>query len=282
MNKTIWILWVQGYDNAPPIVKKCISSWVVQNPDWQVKVVDRNTVAQYVDIDIPQATLDRLSLNHFSDLLRVALLSMYGGVWADATLYCRQPLDTWLPEQMHTGFFSFSSKNTERVLSSWFMASTAGNAIPVKLYEAMKEYWLTYSRFTYKKPRIKLWRQAQKRIPRVLLNHKKRYNLLIRAIQKMYIFPPYFLIVDLFSDLYTHDGVVRHFWEKTPIILDSNPLLVAKIGYKSTINEQIKCLLAYSHSPVFKLTWKVEKAENNPDSVIAYMASIMPEALSSL
>jgi len=276
MNKTIWILWVQGYDNAPSIVKKCITSWVTQNPDWQVNVLDRQTVGHYVDIDMPKETLDKLSLNHFSDVLRVALLSQHGGVWADATLYCRQPLNSWLTERMNSGFFAFSRENEKRVSSCWFLAATANNPIPVKLNRAMKTYWLTYRRFTYVKPRVKLWRKAQKTIPRFLLNHKKRNNLLIKIIQRKELYPPYFLINDLFSDFLKHDETFRNVWDKTPIYSAADPLLVARIGYRSIINEQNKRLIEASSAPLFKLTWKAEYIEPNPESVIAYMHSIMP------
>lgn len=49
--KILWMLWLQGMDNAPYVVQKCAESWKKQNPNWEIRYLDENTVKDYLDID---------------------------------------------------------------------------------------------------------------------------------------------------------------------------------------------------------------------------------------
>ncbi len=88
--KYIWVFWYQGEENAPVIVKKCIESIKKNSLDYEVIVLNKQNIKKY--IDIPEVILKKLengiiTLTHFSDLLRMGLLSKQGGIWVDATCY---------------------------------------------------------------------------------------------------------------------------------------------------------------------------------------------------
>lgn len=88
--KIIWFMWWQGLNNAPEIVKYCISEMKKNNPDWKVNIIDKDNYRQYVDIDeaiIKNLSKGKIRIQHFSDLVRFKLLYNYGGVWADGTLF---------------------------------------------------------------------------------------------------------------------------------------------------------------------------------------------------
>ena len=36
LNKTIWILWLQGWDQAPWLQQQVAESWEINNPTWNV------------------------------------------------------------------------------------------------------------------------------------------------------------------------------------------------------------------------------------------------------
>ena len=57
----------------------------------------------------------------FADQIRIEILHLHGGVWADATTICAKPLDEWLPERMGTGFFAFERPAQDRMIASWFL-----------------------------------------------------------------------------------------------------------------------------------------------------------------
>ncbi|RDJ93388.1 DUF2847 family protein, partial [Lacticaseibacillus rhamnosus] len=94
--RRIWFLWLQGLDEAPPVVRMCYESWRQQNPGWELIFLTAENVGDWVDFQPSSPRLSHLSRNHLSDLIRIALLSKYGGVWVDSTCLCVQDLDRWL------------------------------------------------------------------------------------------------------------------------------------------------------------------------------------------
>ena len=95
INKTIWLLWLQGWDKAPWLPHQIKRSWEVKNPDWNVRLITRDNLKDYVT-DIDYVYQDSISPQAKSDIIRLSLLKNHGGVWADATLLCMQPLDNWV------------------------------------------------------------------------------------------------------------------------------------------------------------------------------------------
>ena len=98
---TIWILWWQGWNNAPAIVKKCLQSWRYHHSvyDYNIILLDKYNIHQFIDISevIPSEVVrEEVSRAALSDVIRWMLLYKYGGVWVDSTLYCHKPLHTWI------------------------------------------------------------------------------------------------------------------------------------------------------------------------------------------
>jgi hypothetical protein len=96
-NQTIWIFWKQGFDHAPYTVQKAVLSWRKHNPSWSIALLSDQNLAQYVHPKlIREWEIYGQTGRAFADVLRLNLLSTYGGVWADATLICMGPLDEWV------------------------------------------------------------------------------------------------------------------------------------------------------------------------------------------
>ncbi|WP_194090105.1 capsular polysaccharide synthesis protein [Vibrio hibernica] len=132
--KIIWIFWDSGFDNAPDVVHKSVYSWKEMNPDYEVKLLSNDNLDKYLDFDFN--CMFYLSSIHClpaikSDILRLYLLSKYGGVWADATTFCLQPLSFWLKEaSSYCGLFTFRHKyNNTRPIEVWFIASSKASPI---------------------------------------------------------------------------------------------------------------------------------------------------------
>jgi hypothetical protein len=142
MIRTIWTCWLQGRETAPPLVQRCLRSWEEKNPGWTVKCLDATTIERYVPlsqhIDLSTQTLTAASL---TDVTRILLLHEFGGVWVDATLFCNQPLDEWLPGAMQEGFFVFSSPAPDRLLASWFLAAESGSPLVTKWCREVLSFW---------------------------------------------------------------------------------------------------------------------------------------------
>ena len=143
MNKTIWMLWLQGRQSAPLLVQRCIESWEEKNPEWRVDCLDAQSLQRFIDIK-SYVDLETQSVipAHLADIIRVALLNKFGGVWADATTYCNRPLDEWLTFHMDCGFFAFTMMpHDKRPISNWFLASEPGGDIIAACDSSVKKYW---------------------------------------------------------------------------------------------------------------------------------------------
>ena len=107
--KIIWQYWDAGVRKAPKIVQRCIASVDKNLPKgYKHIVLDDTNVLNYVQL--PQFVFDKMKLSSsfnktfFSDLLRLFLLSKYGGVWIDATVL----LTSQIPEDiLKSEFFCF-------------------------------------------------------------------------------------------------------------------------------------------------------------------------------
>jgi capsular polysaccharide synthesis protein len=142
MKRTIWSCWLQGREAAPPLVKGCFSSWERENPGWDFRCLDADSIECYVNlkgiVDLQSQSLTAASL---SDIVRILLLHEFGGIWVDATLFCNRPLDEWLPNVMTEGFFAFAEPDPDRLLSSWFLSAVPGNYVVSNWCRRTIAYW---------------------------------------------------------------------------------------------------------------------------------------------
>jgi hypothetical protein len=83
----IWWCWLQGLENAPELVRACYES--CRQLGLEIKVITEENYTQYVtlpDFVLRKRAAGVISNAHFSDILRLELLTEYGGTWIDATV----------------------------------------------------------------------------------------------------------------------------------------------------------------------------------------------------
>lgn len=86
----IWVCWWQGEQQSPAIVKRCLESIRKSAPNHRVIIITEDNYKDYVSF--PKWVEDKrcngiFSRTHYSDLLRLNLLSKYGGMWIDSTFF---------------------------------------------------------------------------------------------------------------------------------------------------------------------------------------------------
>ncbi len=89
--KIIWQYWGQGIeeDVIPLMVKKCFKSIDDFKQDYTIIRLDENNISEYIDFpDFIWTKKKNKEFKHafFADLIRLALLDVYGGIWMDATI----------------------------------------------------------------------------------------------------------------------------------------------------------------------------------------------------
>jgi hypothetical protein len=150
INKTIFILWLQGWENAPKLQKDVANSWIIQNPTWKVEFVTLANLKQYVtDIDYIYDRTKQITPQAMSDIIRVSLLYNHGGIWADATMLCLQPLDPWVDDELlRSNIWMYyrqkgGAEGTKALYS--FIIANKGSRLISKLKVDCDEYWRTRS-----------------------------------------------------------------------------------------------------------------------------------------
>lgn len=147
LNKTIWLLWLQGWDNAPWLVKQVSESWEINNPDWNIEYVTLDNLYKYVnDIDYIYDKTKEIGPQHKADIIRLSLLKNHGGVWADATMLCMQPLNVWVEEAVKpSGLWMYhghgAGMSCENGPAIWLIASEKNSVMIKKWKNACDEYW---------------------------------------------------------------------------------------------------------------------------------------------
>ncbi|MCL2066582.1 MAG: capsular polysaccharide synthesis protein [Treponema sp.] len=92
---TLWVFWWDGCDSMPDIVKMCFKSIVQHAGRHPVKLITNKNIHDF--ISIPEYIMEKvnsgiITVTHFSDIIRSALLYEYGGIWLDATVFVTQDI----------------------------------------------------------------------------------------------------------------------------------------------------------------------------------------------
>lgn len=140
--KKIWVCWLQGYEQAPPIVKQCIKSIKQHSFEIEVVLLDNNSLSQYITIPsyIEEKNKRGIIPNaHYADYIRLMILSKFGGIWIDSTTF----LTNKLPEYViSSDLFCFKCQPIGKVLASnWLISSIANHPIINQVLMLLDEYW---------------------------------------------------------------------------------------------------------------------------------------------
>ncbi|QES89186.1 capsular polysaccharide synthesis protein [Rhizosphaericola mali] len=164
----IWQYWGQGFEKKelPDMVQFCLDSVDKFKGNYQVIRIDDNNIKEY--IDFPSFVWEKKNDNtfnrtFFSDLLRLALLNTYGGVWLDATILLTKQLPNFLSDndyfvyqrsdaELHKDYWKstyafywgWNPKFKVRMLNSIF-AAQRGSCVINALFNLTLTYWKTQS-----------------------------------------------------------------------------------------------------------------------------------------
>lgn len=139
----IFQCWLQGYDNAPNIVKNCIDSVEKFKGHRKHILITNENLSDWVNI--PQFILDKYKKGeighaHFADILRLYLLSQYGGYWIDATCLMTDNIPDVIENSNFFMFYS-SGKWEWTLINNCFIRSYKGNSFINSWRDMLTEYW---------------------------------------------------------------------------------------------------------------------------------------------
>ena len=216
----IWIMWLQGYDNAPEIVKLCIDSIKKYSGNKEIILIDKDNISNYVNLpDFIEEKYKKGIISHaaYSDIVRSYLLYYYGGTWIDSTLYCTKNIEFLFDNDFL--IYREYSKRLPYYISNWFIHS--------------------------KNPYNKLI----KCILLSLYNYWKYNNKIVH----------YFLFYFFHRIAISEDIECKQIWDNTPVFLTYNAKLFLRelCGYNGGYNKKmVEYARGLNH--FHKLTYKTD------------------------
>lgn len=119
--KIIWQFWGQGWDfeKLPDVVKISYKSVEKYKKDYEIIHLNMNNINDYLEIPayiLKKVEDKKMGFAHFTDIIRLALLYNYGGVWIDATIL----LTDYLPQEyFEMDYFMFQRDDNLENKKDW-------------------------------------------------------------------------------------------------------------------------------------------------------------------
>ena len=275
-NRTIWMLWFQGFADASPLVQVCLESWRRSNPTWRVVALNRTSLSEWVDLEqaIDPERRD-LDMRKVADVARLCLLRQHGGVWADATSFCLRPLDDWLDAAYASGFFAFRNPAKDRMMANWFIAAEPDNALLVALHQALLDFMNSR---VFSNQNTAFGRYAVDKLTPVLNKTMWRTTLWLNpALQTVLRAYPNFVFHYIFHKLILTRPDLRALWEQVPTI-EARPLHALQ-KYARPRDKLAEALAELEHSdwPVQKLNWRVDLTTPYWSAMMRRLADRLPQ-----
>ena len=117
-NLPMWILWWQGEDNMPDMIKVCYRSVLENSNGHPVILLHKDNIREYVDFPdyIWKLYQDNvIRVQHLADMIRIRLIKNYGGLWLDASIYCNRKITD---DIFSYGFYSLKNKDNPHTVIS--------------------------------------------------------------------------------------------------------------------------------------------------------------------
>jgi len=144
----IWFCWLQGMENAPKLVKACYNSILQNLPQNKVVIITNDNYSNYITLpDYIEDKYRKGFIPHplFSDILRLELLTQYGGTWIDASVLCTGCCHWEAIQSSKLFLFRYFKEGKVIGISNWFIHAKAGNPLLQTVLAMLLAYWKDYN-----------------------------------------------------------------------------------------------------------------------------------------
>ena len=143
--KVIWVMWWQGETSMPASILTTVHSLRKYNSDKKIIIITRDNYFQY--ITVPEKIINKvdnaeMKVCYLADYIRFKLLSLYGGMWVDASVLHTAPIDAAF---FNSIFYTIRhGKDIPICLGKWSIFAIAGqrgNVLFIKMSNLLEHYW---------------------------------------------------------------------------------------------------------------------------------------------
>lgn len=139
----IFLLWLQGEEGAPEIVRKCIDSIRDKYPR-QFIMLTRENLFDYIrlpDYIMGKWEQGKIGAANFSDLVRIELLYNHGGYWFDATDFLTGEIPDFITESPFFLYVASDSFYPHMFVQTCFMRGKRHDPLMGMWRRLAHEYW---------------------------------------------------------------------------------------------------------------------------------------------
>ena len=150
-NKKIWIMWWQGIDKAPIVVRRCYRSVKESFPDWDITLLTENNWKEYIYLPnyiISKFHEGNIPMAQFSDMLRLQLLIEKGGLWIDSTVFVNSQFSLPHPIVAYEDTELFLYQREVGKCSNWLILAKTNNEVLIEVRDCLFEYWKRNNKLT--------------------------------------------------------------------------------------------------------------------------------------
>ncbi len=143
----VWVFWWQGENKMPQLVRQCYTSLKNRLIGKKIILITKDNIKEYCtfpDYIFEKYKDGKITLTHLSDILRFDLLSHYGGLYTDATVFWTGDILTEKFEDLYTcgGYPDEYYFNVSRGKWTGFLiGGSKGNSLFTFMYDFFLEYW---------------------------------------------------------------------------------------------------------------------------------------------
>jgi len=262
--KKIWFLWLQGEAAMKPMVQECYRSWQELNPDWEVIVLTRENLTEYIPVG-QYLDNDHITMQALSDIVRIMLLRDHGGVWTDASGFCTRPLDDWVHEAVADGFFGIQALREDRLVDSWLLASLPGSYIATTWAAEVERYFALGSVAS---------RRVQLLFQRIFFRFWINCKVYSVVTKPLYLYKrwlgvySYFWFMYLFVELVARDETFAATWRSMPALAATHGVAAINAGLMQPMTDAIAAQITTNPYGVQKLDVRLPLDEAADDSII--------------
>lgn len=143
--KILWGFWDGGQEAMPVVCQLAVRSWHARNPGWRVVILSDTNYKEFVSLSDLPSTFDSLIPQHRSDILRIAVLLRYGGIYLDVSTFVYRGFDqVW--EELDDKSLGLSTAvhipdtNLQMYNNAMMMSKTPQNAVLLEWQKRVKVY----------------------------------------------------------------------------------------------------------------------------------------------
>lgn len=143
----VWIFWYQGVDNMPELVKSTIKSIKRTLEKKDIIILTKDNLHSYIKLPSyieKKFKNGNIPIAQYSDLLRLELLTTYGGLWIDSTvLLTGNPffINKNIPLFVYKNISLYRKEELPVIASNWLIYSNGRSNILFLTKKLLFKYW---------------------------------------------------------------------------------------------------------------------------------------------